>query len=321
MNIGVKTRLGVLVATWLLAATAQADEQATPMAMQHEAVPHETMTHEAMSHEAVSHETMSQEAVPHEAMSHETMAPETEEVRDPHAYADGYTLDSGAYALPGPRQLRLADEHAFWSLLFERFEYAGDGSSRGTDTGQYDVQAWYGKTYDRLMLKAEGEWAAGKLTDSETELLWSHAIDSFWDAQLGLRLDSSEGQARQWLALGAQGLAPYWFELDLTAYLGAGGRTALALEAEYELLLSQRLVLQPRAELTLYGRDDEANGIGSGLTDASLGLRLRYEFSRRFAPYIGVEWAAKFGRTADYATRAGDADRDTRYVAGVRFWF
>ncbi|MBU2114719.1 MAG: copper resistance protein B, partial [Gammaproteobacteria bacterium] len=162
----------------------------------------------------------------------------------------------------------------------------------------------------------------GKLEESSTELLWSHAIAAYWDGQLGLRLDQvADGTNRQWLALGVQGLAPYWFEVDVTAYLGSGGRTALSAEAEYELLLTQRLILQARAELTAYGKDDAVNQLGKGLSSLGAGLRLRYEFSRQFAPYVGVEWQNKYGNTADFARLQDASTAETSWVAGVRFWF
>ena len=221
------------------------------------------------------------------------------------------------YAQSGPRQLKLADEHSFWAVLGDRFEYQED-----SETTVYDLQAWYGTTYDRLVIKAEGDIADGTLEESSTDLLWGHALNAYFDTQLGLRFDQyNEGKDRQWLALGLQGLAPYWFELDVTAYVGNNGRTALAAEAEYELLLTQRLILQPRAELNLYGKDDPENGLGSGLSDLALGVRLRYEFSRQFAPYIGVEWTSTYGDTADYRRAAGDDRSDTQIVAGLRFWF
>lgn len=239
------------------------------------------------------------------------------DARDPHAYSGGYTLTEGPYARPGPRELKLADEHRFWSVLGDRFEYIPDG-----DVGELDLQGWYGGTYDRFTTKFEGEIADNRLEESQTELLWTHAVDAYFDTQLGLRFDQyDEGPDRQWLALGLQGLAPYWFELDATAYLGESGRTALSVEAEYELLLTQRLVLQPRVELNFYGKDDPENGLGEGLSDAAAGLRLRYEISRQFAPYVGVEWTGTFGDTADFARAAGKATRDTRVVAGIRFWF
>ena len=239
------------------------------------------------------------------------------DARDPHAYSDGYTLTEGPYAQPGPRQLKLADEHAFWSVLGDRLEYQED-----SDSTVYDIQAWYGTTYNRLVIKVEGDIADGTLEESSTELLWGHALNAYFDTQFGVRLDQyDEGKDRQWLAIGMQGLAPYWFELDVTAYVGDDGRTALSAEAEYELLLTQRLILQPRAELNLYGKDDLDNRLGSGLSDLALGLRLRYEFSRQFSPYIGVEWTDTYGDTADYRRAAGQDTSGTQFVAGLRFWF
>ena len=242
------------------------------------------------------------------------------DARDPHAYSGGYTLESGDYVLPGPRQLKLADEHSFGSLLVDRLEHVRPRHSGSTETA-YDIQAWFGRDYDRFVVKAEGEHARGRLQEARTELLWSHAIASYWDAQVGLRQDSGVGPDRSWLAFGVQGMAPYWFEVDATAYLGGNGRTALRLGAEYELLLTQRLVLQPRAEFNLYGKSDLARDVGSGLSDGVFGLRLRYEFSRQFAPYFGVERIAKYGKTADLARNAGGVTGETRWVAGLGFWF
>jgi len=240
------------------------------------------------------------------------------DARDPHAYSGGYTLDSGKYALPGPRQLRLADEQNFGSLLVDRLERV---DTRDGNATAYDAQAWFGRDYDRLVVKAEGDYGQGKMQEARTELLWGHAIATFWDTQLGARYDSGVGPDRSWLALGVQGLAPYWFNVEATAYVGDAGRTALRLEVEYELLLTQRLILQPRLDLNAYGKSDEALGIGSGLSDGAAGLRLRYEFTRQFAPYVGVERAGKFGKTADLARAAGEKTDETRWVAGVRFWF
>jgi len=239
------------------------------------------------------------------------------DARDPHAYSDGYTLTEGPYALPGPRVLKLADEHRFHALLGDRLEYDVDN-----DVGLFDLQGWYGTTYNRLVVKLEGETEQNRLEESQAELLWGHAINAWFDTQLGVRLDQyDEGKSREWLAVGIQGLAPYWFELDITGYLGESGRTALSLEAEYEFLLTQKWMLQPRAEVSFYDKDDEANGLASGLTEGELGLRLRYEFTRQFAPYVGIEWDRKFGDTADIARAAGNDDSETRYVAGLKFWF
>lgn len=243
--------------------------------------------------------------------------PAPADARDPDAYSGGHTLDSGPYAMPGPRQLRLADEHHFASLLVDRLEWVN--SSPGG--GDYDATAWFGNSYDRLVLKAEGEFSRGRMLDARTELLWGHAIATYWDTQLGIRNDSGEGPSRNWLAFGVRGLAPYWFEVDLTAYVGNDGRTALRAAAEYELLLTQRWILQPHLEMNLYGKDDPERGVGSGLSDLSLGLRLRYELKRQFAPYVGVVWGGKYGQTADYARAAGEKTSEATWVAGLRFWF
>tara|TARA_B100001105_G_scaffold192555_1_gene156616 strand:- start:30443 stop:31309 length:867 start_codon:yes stop_codon:yes gene_type:complete len=240
------------------------------------------------------------------------------DTRDPHAYSGGYTLESGPYAMQGKRLLRLGDEQTVATVLFDSLEAV---RSNGSNSQAYDAVAWFGRDYDRLVIKAEGEVAHGKVQEARTEALWSHAVATFWDAQLGLRYDSGIGPDRRWLAFGVQGLAPYWFEVDATAYIGDGGRTALRLGAEYEALITQRLILQPRIEANLYGKSDAESDLGKGLSDVTAGVRLRYEFSRQFAPYVGVEWSGRFGETADLARAAGERARNTRYVAGVRFWF
>jgi copper resistance protein B len=234
-----------------------------------------------------------------------------EDARDPHAYSDGYDFGD----MPRPV---FADEHHFASLLVDRLELA---KTDGDTSADYDLQAWYGRDYDRAVLKAEGEIDNDRLQEARTELLWGHAITAFWDTQLGVRYDSGADPDRSWLAFGLQGLAPYWFEVDAAAYIGESGRTALRFEAEYELLFTQKLILQPRIEANVYGKDDKARGLGSGLSDISAGIRLRYEFRREFAPYIGVEWNNQFGDTKDLTRARGEDPNDARLVLGLRFWF
>ncbi len=289
----------------------------------YEAMDHSSMDHSNMGHTTEPTDEDKMTSKPDSVAPADTMEMNMQgdgappNARDPHAYSGGYTLTEGPYAQDGPRQLKLADEHVFKSLLANRFEYDGD-----SETALYDLQGWVGTTYDRLVVKAEGDVVEGRLVESQTDILWGHAVSTFWDTQVGVRVDSSdEGESRQWLAVGAQGLAPYWFELDIAAYIDAEGHTALALEAEYELLFTQRLILQPRAEMTAYGKNDAVNGIGQGLSTATFGLRLRYEITRQFAPYVGVEWAATFGKTADLAEFSDESTNDTRYIAGLRFWF
>ncbi|MBH0056022.1 copper resistance protein B [Pseudoalteromonas sp. SWXJZ94C] len=239
------------------------------------------------------------------------------DARDPHAYSGGTTLTEGPYALEGNERLTLADEHPFYALLGDRLEY-----NEQANAGVFDLQAWYGTTFDRLVIKTEGDFSEGSIEENQTDILWGHAVSAYWDTQAGVRLDyNKEGENRQWLAFGLQGLAPYWFELDMTAYVGEQGNTAFTLEAEYELLLTQKLIIQPRAEITLYGKNDKQNELGSGLSSSAIGFRVRYEFTRQFAPYIGVEWSNKFGNTADYATSSGQSSNNTAFVAGIKFWF
>lgn len=233
------------------------------------------------------------------------------DARDPHAYSGGE--DFG----PIPRP-RMGDEDKFGALMLDRLEAVRTDDNTST---AYDLQAWYGRDYDRAVLKAEGEIDNGQLQDAHTDLLWGHALAAYWNTQLGMRHDSGVGPDRNWLAFGIQGLAPYWFELDTTAYVGESGRTAVQLEAEYELLLTQKLILQPRIEANVHGKRDAARETGSGLTDLSAGLRLRYEIEREFAPYVGVEWVGRYGATADYARAAGEDTKKARVVAGLRVWY
>lgn len=179
----------------------------------------------------------------------------------------------------------------------------------------------WGGDRDRLWLESSGERAHGVSESLEIQLLWSHAVARWWDTTLGVRQDGGELASRTWAAIGAKGLAPYFFETDVTAFVGESGRTALRLGAEYEARLSNRLILQPAVEINLYGKDDPERAIGSGLSDAVLGLRLRYEIRREIASYVGVEWSRTYGDTADFARAGGASTSDARGVAGIRFWY
>lgn len=233
------------------------------------------------------------------------------DARDPHAYSDGY--DFG----PIPRP-EMGDEDNFGSLLADRLESV---TTRGNTAMTYDWQAWYGQTYDRALIRAEGEIESGTFKDARNELLWAHAITAYWDTQLGVRYDSGKGTDRGWLAFGVQGLAPYWLYVEATVYVNEQGRSAFRLETEYDLLLTQKLILQPRIEMNIYSRRDDARDVSSGLSNIEAGLRLRYEIRREFAPYVGIEWAGRFGSAADNIRAAGKDAEEARLIAGVRFWF
>ena len=194
-------------------------------------------------------------------------------------------------------------------------------AKNGPDAAYFQGEGWIGKDLNKLWFKGEYEHVDGSTEEAELQALYSRGIAPFWDAQIGIREDFKPEPSRSWLALGFQGLAPYWFELDTAMFIGESGRTAFRLEAEYDLLFTQRLILSPELEINAYGKNDEDTGTGSGLSDAQFGLRLRYEIRREFAPYIGINWYKKYGNTADYAREEGEGVSDTSVVIGIRAWF
>lgn len=210
--------------------------------------------------------------------------------------------------------MEMDDSAMFGKVLLDQVE-RGEGGTLG-----WDGQAWYGGDYNKLWLKTEGEHDEGEATGN-VEALWDRVIARWWDLQTGVRHDFGEGPSRTWAAFGVQGLAPYRFEVEATAYVGTEGRTAVRLVGEYELLLTQRWVLQPHMELNLYGKEDAENLIGSGLSDLEVGLRLRYEIRREFAPYVGLVWSRYFGGTADFMRDTNQDVSDAQFVAGMRIWF
>lgn len=193
-----------------------------------------------------------------------------------------------------------------------------------TDHGtgqQWEGQAWIGTDTDKLWLRSEGERVDSRTESADLEVMYGRPIARWWDVVAGVRHDFKPGASQDWAAIGVVGIAPYKFEVEATAYVGASGRTAARVEAEYELLLTNRLVLQPLVEANFNGKDDALRGVGSGLSTMEAGLRLRYEIHRKFAPYIGVVHERAFGETADFRDARGEETSDTRIVAGVRVWF
>jgi len=203
-------------------------------------------------------------------------------------------------------------------VLLDRFEWQ---DAEEGDALVWDVNAWTGTDDHRALLRASGERVDGTTDENRVELLWWHPVASRWDLVAGFRQDLEPGSPRSYAALGIQGLAPWWVHVEATVYAGERGQTAATLEAETDLLLTNRLILTPRVEAEAYGRDDASNGIGKGLSEIATGLRLRYEIRRKFAPYVGLEWSGKLGDTADFARAGGESVRDARWVAGVRAWF
>lgn len=210
------------------------------------------------------------------------------------------------------------DSMVHWRVLFDEFEWQDQDAG---DALKWDVSAFVGRDFDRLWLRAEGERVDGETEENQVELLWGRAVHAWWDVVLGLRQDFEPGPSRTYAAVGLQGLTPYQFEFEATAYAGERGQTAARLQFEHHALITNRLIVMPRLELNAYGKDDEKNGIGSGFSSLSAGLRLRYELWRELAPYVGYEWSGLFGDTADFARAEGGKVREGRLVAGVRIWF
>ena len=209
-----------------------------------------------------------------------------------------------------------ADDDIYHFLQADRFEYATSDQHL-----VWDAQGWLGDDYHKLWVKSEGDYEDASIGEGEVQLLYSRAWTAFFDWQFGLRHDFEPSPTRNHLVIGAQGLAPQWFEIDSALFLSDDGDLSARVEAEYDLLLTQRLVLQPRLEIEIAASSVPELGIGSGVTEAEIGLRLRYEWRRKVAPYIGIEWQRYFGGTADFAESAGFDREEVTFLVGLRLWY
>jgi copper resistance protein B len=230
-----------------------------------------------------------------------TLVPQTARAQSPH---------------PGEAEHVVHDRAIRAFVLVDQLEWlAGRDQSAG-----WDAKGWIGRDVDRFWFRTEGEAGADRLNRTETHLFYGRAISPWWELVAGVRADDGPGPMRTWAAVGVQGLAPYWFEVEATGYVGAAGRTHARLEVKYELLVTNRAILQPLIEVEIYGKDDPERQIGAGLSSADIGVRVRYEVKRELAAYLGVLWSRTFFGTADLARASGQEPNHTRLVAGVRFW-
>jgi copper resistance protein B len=215
----------------------------------------------------------------------------------------------------------LRDEHggALQSkIMANLLEY----QSRNGESGyRWEGEGWFGGDINRLVIKSEGEGDRNAVEAGEVQALYSRAVGPYTDIQVGVRHDLKPSPSRTFLAVGFESLLPYWFETQGALFVGDQGQVLGRIEGSYDFLLTQRLALQPRAELNFASQNDAATGTGSGLSDAELGLRLRYEIKREFAPYVGVSWERRFGDTADFARSAGQRVETTSFVVGLRTWY
>lgn len=220
-----------------------------------------------------------------------------------------------------PERERERKMHGDFPVLWVQGDRLEAQVRNGTDGFLWDLQGYYGGTTSKLWLKSEGEAAFGEeIEHAEVQALWSKAISPYWDLQTGIRQDLA-GPSTTHAVIGVQGLAPYMFEIDAALFLSHRGDITAKIEGELDQRITQRLILQPRGELALSAQDIPLLGIGAGLDKAELGLRLRYEIAREFAPYVGIEQSWKSGGSADYARGKGESTSATSLVAGIRFWF
>jgi copper resistance protein B len=222
---------------------------------------------------------------------------------------------SSASAPYGPP---MDDMASFSHLMLDQLE---GRFGAGGDALRWSGEAWTGDDNNRLWLKSEGEVQNGRPEDARYEALYDRPLTSFWDLQAGARADIDSRPGRAWAALGVEGLAPFFVAVSATAYASDEGHLAFRLEGSDDIRITQRLILQPQIEINAYSRDDPDRVIGSGLSDLDGGLRLRYEITRKLAPYVGVVFERRFGRTADLAKAASEQADATRWVVGLRSWF
>jgi copper resistance protein B len=271
------------------------------------------MDHSQMDHSQMDHSQMDHSQMDHSQMDHSQ--PAGQRAREPIPPITDADL---AAAFPSLRTHHVHESGPVAYVLVDRLE----GWNRDSGSGQaWEVDSWFGGDIQRLRLRSEGERAAGRTHAANVDLLYSRAVSPWWDVVVGLRQDFAPGPSLTRGAIGLKGMAPYKFEIDATLYVGGDSDAALALEAEYTLLLTHRWILQPRLEAQFAAGDDPRRLTGAGLDSVSAGLRLRYEFTRRFGPYLGWEHERRFGNSADFTRAAGEHARETRFVAGLRFWF
>ena len=313
-------KLALLGALSLAAATSQAQEAmnhsghaghtpAGPAPAEQHGQGHTQPDHGMMDHGAMDH---SGHAMPHPPP---TGIPPGEATRPPVPTLSPADIQAAFPDLP-EHGMHQGSSH----FMFVADELEWQDADAGS-TLAWDLSGWAGGDIDRLAFRSEGERTNGHTEEAELQLLWSHAIGPWWETVAGVRQDFEPGSPQTWAAFGVQGMPLYGLETEATAFIGEGGQSALRLEAEYDMLLTQRWVLQPTAELNLHGRTDESRGVGSGLSDASVGLRLRYEISRQFAPYVGVSWSRAYGNSAELLRAEDEDTSEARLVAGIRFWF
>lgn len=286
------------------------------------------------------HAAPAAEAAPDPHAGHQmTMPPEPAPPAGAHAHHHHETAPAAAQTTPPPvpddhaadrifgasdmarARAQLRAEHGamrYSKVLIDTLELR---PGRGANVFAWEAEASFGGDINRLMLKTEGEATSDRTEHAEAQILYSRAIDPYFNLQAGVRQDFEPRPRRTYAVLGIEGLSPYWIEMEAAAFLSDRGEVSARLKGSMDFRVTQKLILQPSLEADLSAEDVPERGIGSGLTSAEIGLRLRYEIKPEFAPYVGVLHSRSFGETADLARAEGEDVRDTRVVVGVRAWF
>ena len=202
------------------------------------------------------------------------------------------------------------------------FNIAEHQVRNGRDGYEWDAEGWYGGDINRFVVKSEGDGAfGGPLERAEVQALYSRAIGPYFNLQGGLRYDIKPNPSRAYAAIGVEGLAPSFFDVEGTLFLSNKGEVLARAEGYYDQRITQRLILQPRAELNFAAQNSRDLGIGSGLSDAEIGVRLRYDIRREFAPYVGVQYRRAFGNTRKFLREKGEEADGWSLLTGIRVWF
>lgn len=216
----------------------------------------------------------------------------------------------------------LKEGHGGQKLTQVMFNLAEAQFRKGRDGFEWDSEGWYGGDINRLWIKSQGDGVfGGSVERAEVQALYSHAIDPYFNVQAGVRYDFKPNPSRVYATVGFEGLAPGFFDVEGALFLSNKGELMARAEGWYDQRITQRLILQPRAELNFAAQSTREIGVGSGLSDAEIGLRLRYEIRREFAPYVGVQYSRAFGDTRKYLREAGEDPGGWSLLTGVRAWF
>ncbi len=214
----------------------------------------------------------------------------------------------------------MAAEHGGGIFHMFRLEIDVGSNSDGKSIQNWDLDGWIGTDENKLWLKSEGERADSKLESTQLWGLYSRNIATFWDAQIGLRHDT-EPESTTYLTFGVNGLAPYFFETESHIFVSERGNVTARLRQESDLLLTQKWILQPYFEVNLSAQNVQKQDIGAGVTDAQIGLQTRYEFIRKFAPYIDIHYGRKIGKTSSLTKKHGKDNDELVGTIGLRLMF